>query len=73
MFATHKVNEKGFEDILMFKNAMAKAVQFASSIMPEGRDKAIFLTKLDEAVFFGTKAIASKEGNFTEITEYPIS
>lgn len=70
MFETHKLNEKGFEEVKTLKSEMAKAVDIALSLMPEGRDKSVFKTKIEEAMFFGTKAIASKEGNFTEIVEY---
>ena len=71
MFSTHKLNEKGFEEVKEFKNAMARAAMSAVNLMPESREKSLFLTKLDEAVFFGTKAVASKPGNFSDITEYP--
>ena len=70
MFDTHKVNEKGFEEIREFKSTLADAVRKAADMLPEGREKSIFTTKLEEAVFFGTKAIASKPLNHTEITTY---
>jgi hypothetical protein len=71
MFSTHKLNDQGFAQVKIFKNVMASAVEAVLAGMPEGRERSIFLTKLDEAVFFGTKAIAGKPGNFTEVTEYP--
>jgi hypothetical protein len=70
MFDTHKLNENGFSEVKQFKTAMSEAVGNALKLLPEGREKAIFLTKLEEAMFFGTKAIASKDGNHTEITKY---
>jgi hypothetical protein len=70
MFDTHKLNETGFKEMQAYKKLMADAVKAAVLEMPEGREKAIFLTKLEEAVFFGAKAIASKPGNRTEITTY---
>ena len=70
MFETHKLNEAGFKAMHEFKQKMSLAVSEAMFAMPEGRNKAIFKTKIDEAVFFGAKAIAEHEGNFTEIVNY---
>lgn len=70
MFDTHKLNEKGFTEVKTLKSSMAQAVDVALNLMPEGREKAVFKTKMEEAMFFGTKSIAGKEGNFTEIVKY---
>ncbi|KAK3608768.1 hypothetical protein CHS0354_006809 [Potamilus streckersoni] len=50
---------------------MSYAVSRELKIMPEGKEKEQFRTKIEEAVFYGTRAIAGKEGNFTEIQDYP--
>lgn len=70
MFDTHKVNESGFKEIAEFKSTLSEALKKVNALLPDGRDKSIFTTKIEEAVFFGTKSIASKEGNFTEIVSY---
>lgn len=70
MFETHILNENGFSEVQDFKTSIAHAVREIEGFLPEGREKSIFLTKLEEAVFFGTKAIASKEGNFKEIKNH---
>lgn len=70
MFDTHKLNEKGFEEVKTLKSKMADAVNSALELMPEGREKSVFKTNIETAMFFGTKAIAGKEGNFTEIIKY---
>lgn len=70
MFETHKLNDQGFEAVKQFKTTMAKAVTEVMEMLPEGREKSIFKTKLEEAMFFGTKALASKEENHTEVVQY---
>ncbi len=70
MFETHKLNETGFAEVKAAKTVLAQAVDTALALMPEGREKAVFKTKIEEAVFFGTKAIAGKVGNWTEIVRY---
>ena len=70
MFDTHKLNGDGFLEMSIYKSKLAQVVNEVLALMPEGREKSIFKTKIEEAVFFGAKAIASKEGNYTEITSY---
>lgn len=70
MFETHKLNDQGFQQVSKLKSSMQEAVLKALELMPEGREKSVFKTKIEEAMFFGTKAVASKEGNFTEIVSY---
>lgn len=66
----HILNDYGKIQVKAFKEAMAIAVRDALDRMPEGREKAVFKTKIEEAMFFGTKAIASKEGNFESIQDF---
>jgi hypothetical protein len=70
MFETHKLNEAGFKKVFEFKNALSLVVSAAMKVLPEGRDKAIFKTKIEEAVFFGTRAIAADPANHTEVINY---
>lgn len=70
MFDTHKLNETGFAEVKEFKTKMSETVNEVLALLPDGREKSIFLTKLEEAMFFGTKAIASKSENHTEVTKY---
>ena len=70
MFETHKLNENGFSEVETFKSQLAYTLKEIDGLLPEGREKSIFKTKIEEAVFFGTKAIASKSGNYTEIKNY---
>jgi hypothetical protein len=70
MFDTHKLNELGFSEMQVYKKSMAEAVKYVQEFMPESREKAIFMTKMEEAIFFGAKAIAQKPTNYTEIVSY---
>lgn len=70
MFDTHKLSDKGFIEMRVYKHTMAKAIAEVTANMPESRDKSIFITKIEEGVFFGARAIASKEGNYSEIVRY---
>lgn len=70
MFDTHKLNENGFARMEKYKRTMADAVKAATALMPEGREKAIFQTKMEEGVFFGAKAIASFPENHSEVVTY---
>lgn len=72
MFPVHKLNERGFEAVEKFKQLISNAAIEAMNEMPEGRDKAIFMTKLDEAMFFGTRAIASHEIMHEQVKSFPI-
>lgn len=71
MFDSYKLNEAGFNEMAAFKNHMAIAVEIALKQMPDSREKSLFLTKMEEAVFFGAKAITSKAGNYEYIDQYP--
>lgn len=71
MFETHRLNEQGFKKMNKFKETMSIAVSEVMLDMPEGREKSLFKTKVEEAVFFGAKAVASSPENFTEIINYP--
>lgn len=70
MFETYRTNEKGQQEIHLLKQRITSAVTDVLALLPEGRDSAIFKTKIEEAVFFGTRAVASKTGNHTHKTHY---
>jgi len=70
LFDTHKLNENGFKAVENFKTTMKKAVQLALKDMPNSREKAFFKVKIEEAMFFGTKAFAKDPKNHSEIITY---
>lgn len=70
MFETHKLNDAGFEAVRKFKGNLVTAVNEALTLLPEGREKSIFLTKMEEAVFFGTKSLAALPENHSEVIGY---
>ena len=70
MFDTHKLNETGSEKMKIYKETMATATTFVLNQMPESRERSIFLTKMEEAVFFGAKAIAQNPENHSEVITY---
>lgn len=68
-FETHKLNDNGFKAVANLKKSINKLVNVLEDL-PEGREKSIALTKLEECSFFATKAVASKKENHTEIITY---
>lgn len=64
MFETHVLNENGKKEMHEFKSTIAKTAFDVLKFMPESRDRSLFITKLEEAVFFGAKAVAQKPENF---------
>lgn len=70
MFDTHKLNEVGFNTIGAFKTNIAKAIQENLQFLPEGREKALFMTHIEQAMFWGTKAIAANPACHSEVIKY---
>ncbi len=66
MFTTHKLSEQGFAEVKVFKETLEEAYNKVDSLLAEGREKSLYKTHLETALFWGKKAIADKEGNFTE-------
>lgn len=70
MFETHVLNEKGMEEVKLLKAIMGGTLERLLPHLPDTRETSIFKTKIEEAMFFGVKAIASKDGNYKEIVKY---
>ena len=67
MFETHKLTEQGFKEVAGFKDALREAVNKVEKLMPDGFEKSLFKTNFQTALYWGEKAIAGKEGNYSEI------
>lgn len=70
MFGTHKLNDAGFNEMKKYKATMAESTRQVLELMVDSNEKTVFMQKMDEAIFFGAKAIAQKPENYTEIIEY---
>jgi hypothetical protein len=67
MFETHQLTEQGSDEIYEFRGTLQYAVEKIEKYIPEGREKSLFKTNLETALFWGEKAIAGKKGNYSEI------
>jgi len=64
MFKTHRLNNTGFEEVEKFKDTLRKTVTTLEKMLPtDSRELSMFKTKMEEAAFWGTRAIAMKEKN----------
>ena len=70
MFESHKLNESGAQKVARFKRAMDYTMGNVLAIIPEGREKSIFKTKMEEGVMFAVKAIAADPSNNDGIIEH---
>lgn len=67
MFNEYHSTKEGQKELDQFKEGMIDAARIALSIMQEGRNKELFKCRMEEAYFFGKKAIIEKAGNFMAI------
>lgn len=70
MFETHKLNDQGFERVKELKQAVSDTVIEQFSKIKDCREKSIAITKLEESMFFATKALASDPENHIEVIQY---
>ena len=70
MFNSIILNEQGRKELEVFKTEMSMNITHILSYMSESREKALFKTKIEEAVFWGSLAICSKPSNIESVKEY---
>jgi len=63
----YKLTQAGIISLQASKLTFSDAQETILGMMPEGREKAIVRTKLQEASFYMTRGIASAEQNHSEI------
>lgn len=70
MLSTYLLNDTGLEKTKTMKTCLQTAVTEVLTMLPEGREKSIFKTKIEEAAFFATRAIAAEPTNHKEAIHY---
>jgi hypothetical protein len=63
MFETHKLNNTGYEEVENFKTQLRKTVKILEKLCGDSREVSLAKTKMEEAAFWGTRAIAMKKNN----------
>lgn len=63
MIKEFQSNDKGRKKVSNMKESMNAVIELHSQNMGDERLKALFITKMEEAIMFGTKAILSKQGH----------
>ena len=62
-FSVHVLNEKGLEQARQIGDIFSTALDRLEEIVPAGRERALVVTKLQEAAFFAKRAIATDTTN----------
>lgn len=62
-FRVHRLNPDGLKKAGAIQVAFDRLVDDLSDFCPDGREKSILMTKLEEACFFAKKAMASASSN----------
>jgi hypothetical protein len=64
------INENGIKEIDEFKGKLGKCIADILCLVPDGREKSLFVTHLETGVFFAVKAISGKTENKKETISY---
>ena len=70
MFNTYKLNDIGQAQQNKFKGIMSNFALSALTMLPEGKDKELFITKLEESMFYASRAIESDRFFHKEIQHH---
>jgi len=66
-FPTYILNEKGAKEVREFRAKMRKTVEKIQALLEDGHDAWRFQQKMDEAVFYAARSIASKLSNHNDV------
>ena len=66
----YKLNEKGVNEVSEAKRVFSEMQEQVMGRLKPSRNASIVKTKLEEASFYMTRAIAEQEENHTEINTY---
>lgn len=62
-FAVHRLNPPGFLKAEQLAAAFSKLLNEIDELVPDGREKSLVITKLQEACFFAKRGIAVNTAN----------
>jgi hypothetical protein len=65
-FQVHMLNEVGIAKAITLGEVFSKALDAIEQLVPTGRDRALVITKLQEASFFAKRGIAVDPANQKE-------
>jgi len=70
MFASYNLTQSGITEVENAKIKLGAVIHDITMSVPDSKDRAIALTKIEEACFFLVRAIASKDGNSSDNRSY---
>jgi hypothetical protein len=62
-FDTYVLTPEGIADIKRVKGVMTYALSLVTPHLPPCRETSLFITKMEEGMFYATKALSSKKEN----------
>ncbi len=62
-FQVHVLNDQGLDKARQLGEVFSTALEGIEAIIPQGRERALVVTKLQEASFFAKRAIATDPSN----------
>lgn len=70
MITDYRPSDKGKKNVQNLKESIASVMDVFKNKMNDGREKELFMNKMEEACMIGTKAILSKDVHHTHRLDY---